>query len=324
MNTHRRIAGVFITVFCLTYSLLYAAAVFADGVNPVIGKWGYSRLEHYNSGDWGAEGGVVTFNADSTGTIVLKYNEDGTLGSETDNFTYTIASNPNGSYSLSMTDASGTYVKNIVFSDNGNMFIQDDTASAYNQKMFFAVKMDAAKNYTNADFSGDYYVIGYDYDIEGTEWPGYYIASSATVTSNGKGNMSRTRTWNGDGIIRNDIWTESYTIYPDGSIRNIGFLSGDGKLIAGSSANRNTDDWGNGFVMKNGDKVYSNADLAGTWAIEGFGDEYGSSFNEEFGIMTCDSSGNCTGSLKNQRDGNLTFEILNFNASVASEASGSL
>ncbi|MBI5098214.1 MAG: hypothetical protein HZB30_03110 [Nitrospirae bacterium] len=73
--------------------------------------------------------------------------------------------------------------------------------------------------------------------------------------------------------------------------------------------------------MKKGDKVYSSADLAGTWAISGFGDENGNSFNAGFGTMTCNVNGNCTFSFKNQRNGSIEYESGSKTFSVAVDGS---
>ena len=67
------------------------------------------------------------------------------------------------------------------------------------------------------------------------------------------------------------------------------------------------------FGMQKQDKIYSTADLAGAWALTGFGDaNEGTSYGDIVGIMTCDSVGNCTATLKSQKDGNVVNEVISF------------
>lgn len=57
----------------------------------------------------------------------------------------------------------------------------------------------------------------------------------------------------------------------------------------GIDSHVNTSDvWSIGGLLKKQDKIYSTADLAGTWAIAGFGDDQGTSFHSEFGSVTCE------------------------------------
>ncbi len=291
--------------------------------NPIMGTWGYGRLRHKNDGTWHTKSGKITYSSDGTGVNTYQYNDNGTLGSGTESFTYSVVLNPDGSMSVIYTYPDmTTETRRYVLSDDSKMLIMDGTDLPDRQRFRVAVRMDTSKTYTNADFSGDYYGIGYDYDSEGTNWPGYYVADSFIANANGSGIMSETHTFNADGIITTFSWPGSYSVNPDGSV-NVGsnaFLSGDGKLIVSASSNK-TKSWETVFAMKKGDKSYCPADIAGTWVLTAFGDDNGNSFNAEFGSMSCDNVGNCKGVLKNQRDGNITYESATVTLPVAGDGS---
>ncbi len=309
----------FIPLLALFLFIFAVTTAYADFL---VGKWGYSILRHDNDGSWYVEGGTIIFNNDGTGMKTYGYNDNGILASGGgEEFTYTITSDGDGSYTLQTIKKDGdTKARKVVFSDNGKMIIDAGGKNTDNQHLYIAVKMDESKTYSNADLAGDFYVIGYDYDSVGSNWPGHYVADSAIATADGIGNVSQKHTLNGDGTIRNGSWVDSYAVNPDGSLNDNGLMSGDGKLLVFSSAKK-TYYWEIGFGMKKDEKAYSSADLAGTWAISGFGDDNGNSFNAEFGTMTCDISGNCIYSFKNQRDGDIKFESGSKTLSVAVDGS---
>ena len=294
--------------------------------SPLIGTWGYGRLRHKSDDTWATKSGKITYSSDGTGVNTYQYNDNGILGSGTESFTYSVDLNQDGSMIVIYTYPDmTTETRRYVLSDDSKMLIMDGTDLPDRQRFRVAIRMDTSKTYTNADFSGDYYGIGYDYDSEGTNWPGYYVADSLIANANGSGIMSETHTFNADGIITTFSWPpHSYSVNPDGSV-NVGsnaFLSGDGKLIVGASSNK-TESWETVFAMKKGDKSYCPADIAGTWVLSGFGDDNGNSFNATFGSMNCDSSGNCNFTKKNQRDGNVTYESGTALLTVDNDGSGS-
>ena len=278
--------------------------------NPLIGTWGYGRLRHKSDDTWATKSGKITYSSDGTGVNTYQYNDNGILGSGTESFTYSVDLNQDGSMIVIYTYPDmTTETRRYVLSDDSKMLIMDGTDLPDRQRFRVAIRMDTSKTYTNADFSGDYYGIGYDYDSEGTNWPGYYVADSLIANANGSGIMSETHTFNADGIITTFSWPpHSYSVNPDGSV-NVGsnaFLSGDGKLIVGASSNK-TESWETVFAMKKGDKSYCPADIAGTWVSTGFSDDNGNNFDVAFGSVSCDNVGNCKWVVKNQSDGNVTY-----------------
>lgn len=294
-------------------------------VSPLVGTWGFAVLEH---GSWRTEGGRFTLNKDGTGTVTYKMNNDGTLSFGTNSFTYSSVTNTDGSISITSTNSDGTDTKKVVLSDDGKMMIQDGTVNSNGQEMFVAVKLDTSKSYSNADLKGDYFVIGYEHNSNYVAPPygnGSYMAISSIATDDGSGNCTYHGWANSDGTIWENLPGRVYscTVSPDGTGtygNETGYGSGDGKLGV-MAITQDPAKWGLYFSMKRQDRTYSTSDIAGTWALAGFGDDSGTSFNAEFGTMTCDSSGNCTASSKNQRDGNITYESGNVTLSVASDGS---
>lgn len=290
--------------------------------NPLVGTWGYGLLRHRNDGTWSTQGGKTTYNSDGTGTDTFEYNNNGTLGSRTEDFTYSTQANQDGSITVISTFMDGTTKKRrFVLSDDGKMMIMDGTDRADRQVFKIAIRLDTSRTFTNADFCVDYYTPAYAHDAGGTNY--YYNASSGIVTPDGSGNCNGDFTENHDGTV----WTGSnvctYSVNSDGAIifgGAEGYLSGNARLgIASTTGSINN--WGTGFFMKKQDRNYSTADLAGTWALIEIGDDNGNSFYSGFGSTTCDSNGNCTMSHKLQRDGNITHESLDTIVSVASDGS---
>ena len=331
---------MFIRIF---FSLFLLLTLVGEGIaanatqasTSLVGKWGLTSLDHRNDGTWRSKRGMVTFNSDGTGTDTYYSNDSGVVDSGTQNFTYSIASNQDGSFTLT-TYSSKTETHKIVFSDDGTMFIGDgtaDNADTTEQKLKVAIKMDTSKTYTNADLSGDYYTMGYEYNSTYTAPPngnGTHMAISSITNFDGIGNYTYYGTANSDGTIWYDSGcggSSTYSINSDGSV-SIGGCSGgigdfgyeNGKVFIGAVP-QSTDQWVSYVSLKKGDTTYSTAGAAGTWAIAGFGDSNGTSFNADFGTITCDSSGNCTYSFKNQTDGSITYPSGSFTISVSSDGS---
>ncbi len=285
-------------------------------------KWGFQTIEHHNDGTWFVVGGITNVYSDGTGITAYNYNSNGHTGSDSESFTTSIAPNPDGSFTMKNIFSDWTQISRCVISDNEKMIICDGTNDTGKQTMEINVRMDESKVYTNADLNWDFYAIGYDYDSVGTNWPGNYIAWSSTGFFDGNGSYSFTNTFNGDGIVSTFNDTDAYSVNSDGSIlftngKFNGYMAEGLALFSSPTVNNK---WEIGLVMEK-DRTYSTADLAGTWAIAGFGDDNGNSFNAEFGTMTCDSSGNCLLPLKNQRDGSIGYETLSVTLSVASDGS---
>ena len=290
----------------------------ADATSPLVGTWGNQALVHFNDGRWETESNRVTFNSDGTGVLIYKRNENGTLSSGTENFTYTTELNPDGTITIWYTAQGKTEVEptKVVLSADEKVAIIDGTACATNreqvcQEFSVMVKIDTSKTYSNADLSGEYYTIAYGHSGP-SEWPISLEAFSGIFNFNGYGSYTATETVNGDGTIFIDEYSETYLVNTDGSFVNrdipgTSYLTGDGKVFINPN-DESTDCWENYFGIKRQDRTYSTADLEGTWAVAGFGDENGTSFNAEFGFMTFQADGNYSYNFTNQRDGTFTTE----------------
>ena len=285
----------------------------------LIGTWGYGRLRHNNDGTWHARSGKITFNIDGTGTDTFKDNNNDTFSSGVETFTYSLITNQDGSLNVVYTYPDRTQTRRYVISDDRKMMITDGTDNPNMQRIRVFVKLDTSKTYTNADWKGENYTIAYEYD---TLSQPSYDASSGIALADGNGNLSGTITVNSSGTLKTEPYNQTYSISPDGSSADgSGFLSGDGKLFIGSSATDPTE-WMLIFGMKKGDRIYSTADLAGTWAVSGFGDNFGVGFRAGFGTRTCDSSGYCTWTRRVQHsDGTIRFITSYETFSVASDGS---
>ena len=278
------------------------------------GTWGFQMLEHNSDNTWHTEINKMTFNDDGTGILQYNYNNNGSLGSGTRNFTYTVDSNADGSLTLLYYDSDvGTKSMRFVLSDDGKMMIVDGTDDPTVQTLKILIKLDATKTYTNSDLSGDYYNIRYEHNYDDAIES--YWAGSGLALFNGSGSItSSTETANRNGTVSTETWgPDSYSVASDGSISlwndysGSGYLSGNGNVWVFPHP-EDTSLFGSIIGLKKGDTTYSTADLAGTWAIIGFGDDGGTSFNAEIGDIIIDANGNLTYSFKNQRDGVVTYE----------------
>ena len=322
----RRTMKTFKRLFFLTFLLLplfFASAGFSEVPSELLGTWGGQSLERQNNGTWNTESIKITF-GDTTGTLVCKSNDTGSYAETTEAFTYTVSSNTDGSFTLSLIFAGGAEEIGFVLSDDGTMIIVDGTEDTDSVWMEILIKLDTTKEYATSDLIGESYKIGYEHDALGGD-RGFYRASSGISSSDGNGNFTfDAGKLNGDGVILDDmLGTISYAVNPDGSV-NIegitGYLNGNGLAVFSNPAS--TDDWMNNFAMAKGDRPYTTADLAGTWAFTGFGDYGGTVSHAEIGTMTCDSVGNCTYSLKvRQSDGSISYISGSETLSVATDGS---
>lgn len=294
-------------------------------------KWAFQSIEHNNDGSWFVVGGVTTLSDDGTGTTAYHYNSNGSLGSNSENFTYSTTLNPDGSITMTNIFSDRTQMSRCVLSDDRKMIICDGTADTSKQTMQINVKMDEFKTYSNTDWNGDYYVIGYEHNANYEAPPngnGRNMAISSINTADGNGTYTYFGTANSDGTIWYDDESQdlrSYSVSPDGSfvIGNggvKGYLSGENTFGLISSPGI-TDKWASYFSMKRGDKAYSTADLEGTWAIAGFGDNRGSIFSADFASLTCNAQGNCAYYSKRQSNGEINYNLSNVKISVAPDGS---
>jgi hypothetical protein len=284
--------------------------------NKIVGTWAHVALERLNDGTWGSILETVMFVNDGTGAeINRRVNYGGNVNSfnRTD-FTYSTNPNLDGSMNLTIVYPDSTITHKIIMSDNGNMIIIDRTADTSSKRMDVAIRMDISKSYTNADFFGDYYGTTYNYDSGLIFDIGYHNSWAGIASFDGSGNYFGTGTWNSDGVIITQSDSETYSVNTDGSILtgngNFEGYLGENNLFITSHPTANNF-WKISFGMRQGDRTYATADLAGTWALTGFGDaNEGTSYGDIVGIMTCDSVGNCTATLKNQKDGDVVTESI--------------
>ena len=153
--------------------------------------------------------------------------------------------------------------------------------------MDVAIKMDTAKSYTTADFIGDYYAMGYSYDIAALFSPGLNNTFSAVGSFDGIGEYSYEGTWHSDEIIFTQSQVAPYAVTNiDGSILLGGYFSGylgESGLFVTSHPTINSH-WRMTFGMQKEDRIYSTADLGGKWALTGFGDaNEGTSYGDWLG-----------------------------------------
>ena len=270
-------------------------------------------LFHLNDGRWGSRITIDTHN-DITGIQTYTDNLGGIVTTKTENYTNTITDNQDGSTTVTQTFPNRTTTRRIVYSDDGKilLFVSDTMF----QIISLSLRMNPLRTYSNADLAGEYYSIGYDYDPNKLYTLGNYNGWSGLVSFNGNGNYSYITTWNSDGKIITENNSATYSVGSNGSLttRNgifTGYTNGEGLFI--TSHPTANDHWKFTFGMKKADRVYSTADLAGTWIFADIGDEdIGSRFHEKIGTLICDVSGNCLSMFKTQENGEVTYDGAGF------------
>jgi hypothetical protein len=301
--------------------------------NPLVGTWAHLALDRSDSGIWRSLLETVTFRADGTGSeINRRLNTGGDIAIfPSVDFTYTMVKNTDGTMTIAMTypatPGNRTDTHTLVLSDNNNMVLIDRTSDTLTKRIDAAIRMDTSKTYSNADFNVEAYGIGYGYDKDKIIWPGSYTAFSVIKYFDGEGNCPQDMMWNSDGNIVANWYDDTYTLNPDGSFTfndtaYSGYIGVDAKLAILSRPTFAAN-WDFGLGMQKEDRTYATADLAGTWAITGFGDAgEGATFADIFGEMTCDTSGSCNAILKNQKDGGTVNESIQFH-DISVEPDGS-
>jgi hypothetical protein len=330
-------------------------SAYATGESPLVGTWGAAILQYENAPHyWYVESTRTTFNADGSGSMLGfkndEMNESGDQVKEIPEtpFTYTISDNGDGSYTLSLMIGGDIYTRRAVISDNGNMILMDGTSDPAWVKSAVLVKIDVGKTYSNNDFSGDYFAMGYEHTSGTVNDPpdenGAYMAISSIESFNATdGNYNykgRANSIKNDGSII--LWDDSgfdsprpyavnsdgWVLIQEGAFR--GHLTGNGAIGVGSgsyySAEPNTR--AEYLLMKKNDRAasggYKNSDLEGTWVMSNFGDdkdEEGQSFSAGFGVMTCDASGSCVYTFNQQISGTTVPDFNEFQISVSADGS---
>jgi hypothetical protein len=315
MNRARKhIVCMLCMAFCVIVLSGFLSAAFAVD-SPLVGTWGYVVLEHRNDGSWGSTAGKSIFYPNGTGTDEYCSNDEGNPHCKIKEFTYSAAENQDGSITLTQIYVDGTQILKYVLSDNKSIAIVDGSSDMTAQVIALAIKMDPLKTCTNADLSGEGFGIGYGYDSAGTIWFGNFVSWAVDQFFNGDGNCPFTMTFNVDGTILDGSFPCAYSMNPNCSFSMDGNTCYLGESVPVVCSTPTVEDyWSIGFGIPKGDKTYSTADLAGTWAFVRFGDEEnGSRFKAEFGTSTCDKMGNCAYSARVNTDGNITF----YNAGTA-------
>ena len=304
---------VIFIVMLLPY--MVSAATTADSL---IGTWGYVALKHGNDDTWNSRAGSMTFNSDGTGSDSYASNANGTQGSGTETFSYAVTVHGDGSMTVIYTYPDRTGKQRVILSDDGNTLVVDGTDDLSNQRWRTMGKMNTS-GYANADLNGEYYVMGYEYGKSGD-----YVAKSGVIAFDGNGAFTFSGKANTNGIV-SDITGESdaYSMGANGFFSlgnsNAGGLCGEKKaaLVTSATADKLT----KYVAMKKGDKAYSNSDLSGTWAISIFGDNNNTTFQSAIGTATCDSSGVCKVSFREQDNGVVSYEAKSIVFSVSADGS---
>lgn len=290
-------------------------------VSGLAGTWGYQTILHDPVDGWYVELSKATFNIDGTGSITGHWNNNGTLGSGVKAFTYLTAANPDGSFTMNIDVSGSVNAAKWVLSDDGNMIVTDGTEmfGPTDQGLMSLVKLDGTTALTSADFSGQYYTLGYGHKAAEAS----YRATSTSSTADGAGTLDVHGTRNNNGAV--DASSAMVTYEVQGEKINLSngtalILSGNNSLAVVADA-FNYYDYEGGFFMKR-ESGYSTLSIEGTWAITGFGDDdNGTSYVAAFGTMTCTSAGACTLSLKNQADGATSSASSSMDIDVAADGS---
>ena len=314
--------------------------------SPIVGTWGAAALQYENDPKvWYVEAAKATFYADGKGLLEGVKNDGINQPGQrikpfTEPFTYTVALNADSSINLTINMGQGAFQNRIVVSDSGNMAIQDGTGDPAWEKLQVMVKIDKATSYSNADLNGDYYFLGFERNPVVENPPsgnGSYMAISGVHTFNGAGTYSYSGKANSmklDGS--NHIWDDpgkagqTYAVSPDGTMTAgsgafQGAIAGNGKIFGGSGSYL-SDNWMAYVFMKKADKTYAMADLAGKWAVVGFGQESEAGkpmlFMSEIGTIACDNAGVCAFKFKQRRsDGTIAFDTGNLTLAVNADGS---
>ncbi|MFC1845414.1 choice-of-anchor D domain-containing protein, partial [Thermodesulfobacteriota bacterium] len=299
-----------------------------DEYNPLpdkSGKWGHIQLarkrvapplpnEPYIA--WESGGGASVFGPD-TGLGVYVENDNGNITPEEEQTvvtsSYLSTARKDGSLILETTEETPTVPETdwdrLVLADNDTMAVTDKTWESDREAVSVAIRMDADKTYSNEDFAGEYYVIGYEYES------GVKRSWSEVITADGAGTFDRVSTRNEDGTPSTDSQNGiPYTVAADGTVDYAGanytsFLSGDGSLaVITHPRENNPANPKFRFLMKKGDRAYTTADLEGNWAFAMFGDDKFGEFLSGFGSLYCDSNGNCRMALRGQKGGQTVYQ----------------
>lgn len=291
----------------------------------ILGTWGLAMLTYESENVppvWYAEQSRVTFNADGSGIVAGTKNDGGNEPEERikpfmSHFTYMVSPKSDGSFTLTMNIGDEQVVNRVVLSDDGSMALMDGTADPGEIMLAVLIRIDP--DITHDSFLvGRYYYQGFQFNQDDLADPpdgfGRYMAMSGIHEFSGtlvegifrtddKGAWANSVRLDGS----NTIWFDpgetgqGYNVSPTGEIvmgegAFLGALTGSGSIFAGTGS-YGSNDWMSYFFMKQQDRTYATRDLAGKWAVVGFGQENEPSqdmfFMAEIGTMTCDTNGVC-------------------------------
>jgi len=291
--------------------------------NLLLGRWGYSRLRHKNSGQWALKFGEIIFNEDGTGSNQWQQNNSGALQAVNNTFSYSVLKGSDGSFIITRLESDGsTKVDRYVLSDDGQALIVDGAATSDRQFLWVGVKIAEDTRFSLADLQGDYYGLDYRTFLNGTT-----SAGSSLINFDGHGEFTIQITFNrGSGLEQiNDSGVYSVSAshqFMAGPFT--GFFNANAKFgVAGILNNNNI--FNSHFYLRKADQSYELADIEGQWAFVGFGDHDITNPNvrAEFGHINCDADGQCLFSLRIIRsDG--TVDTIAVTEQLTLAADGSL
>ena len=101
-----KINRLFFVAFLLV-PFFFATAGLAEIQSALVGTWGGQSLERKNNTTWNTENLKITFNENGSGVLICKSNDTGNYAESTENFTYTVSSNTDRSFTLSVSITGG-------------------------------------------------------------------------------------------------------------------------------------------------------------------------------------------------------------------------
>jgi len=270
----------------------------APSDNLLLGRWGFSRIRHKNSGQWALKYGEVVFLEDGTGSHQWQQNNSGSLESVSGTFTYTTLMGSDGSFIVTRFESNGeTKVDRYVLSNDGQVLIKDGTSMGDRQFMWVAVKIESDTGLSPGDLSGEYYGMDYRKFLNGAT-----SAGSSLIDFDGTGNFSIQISLNRGAGLEQLSDSGSYSV-----LANAQFMVGpytsyfNGSAQFGIASILDNDNIFNShFYLQKADINYGQAHIEGQWAYVGFGDHDVSNPNvrAEFGHLDCDADGQCLFSLR--------------------------
>ncbi|MEE8573877.1 MAG: SBBP repeat-containing protein [Thermodesulfobacteriota bacterium] len=307
----------------------------SDGVgngceNSLVGVWGTIHLDASppsSSVLWSSRFEQLILNPDGEGAIIYGRRHEGSQ-LEVDyfmKFTWSEALNADGTVTITYNTDSGFKEKTYAISDNGTVMVLNSLPQSGLISWNVGLRLVPGRTYTNSDLSGDYYTTAYSYSAGGNYKSVYakenYDAglgkTGSSIFSENLNAIFKLNASAGGGI--------PYTVDPDGFITlngvpKKGFTSpGGGAFILSDTDDPNL--YSAKVGIKTGDRIYTNADLAGKWFWTIFNEEHTNTptkptyMSTLFGTMTCraEAVNNCDFSLEVRELGMISTTAIPFN-----------